>query len=283
MSEEQQKKPSKYPELIKKCRLLYRQAKLSMQETCMCWGICCGEGWYRPIADLSFRLECINYAILPKWGFVIEAEQVKEKYGTLRFYHTVREVPPLWRRILAGPFMWLGITKIEARGVEKKAADGIAHFFYTIGSRILGGSTRRQMKREVIRTAIDTYVEKLVHECEEECYKVCEYCGTSFAWTPRCETLGWISYICPECAKRGHHHYVYALTNEERTSFERTNNPKAKEILKNLGKELDEDGKPYVPPKKKSVTEGKTEKPPAPKTAKANPAKKSSTQKKASK
>ena len=274
--EEVKEQPSKYPELIKQCRLLYRQAKLSMMETCMCWGICCGEGWYEPIKELSYRLECLNYVILPKWGFVIEAEQVKEKYGTLRFYFTVREVPPLWRRVLAAPFMWLGITKVEAKGLEKKVADGIAHFFFTIGNRILSGSKRRRTRRNIIRSAIDTYVEKLVQECDEACFNVCEYCGTSFAWTPRCETLGWISYICPECAKKGHHHYRYVLTDKEKSNIQKSGSPKAKEILANLDKELDEDGKPYVAPKKKVAMVAKAEEAPKkPAKPRKAPAKKS--------
>lgn len=272
-NEEVKEQPSRYPELIKQCRLLYRQAKLSMMETCMCWGICCGEGWYVPLQDLSYRLECINYAIKPKWGFVIEAEQVKEKYGTLRFYFTVREAPSLWRRFLAAPFMWLGITKIEAKGFEKKVADGIAHFFFTIGKRILSGPKRRQDKRAVIRSAIYTYVDELVQKCDEDCYNVCEYCGTSFAWTPRCETLGWISYICPECAKKGHHHYRYVLTDKEKSNIQRSGSPKAKEILANLDKELDEDGKPYTPPPKK------VEEKPAPKPKPGRKPKKASTKK----
>lgn len=271
--EEVKEQPSKYPELIKRCRLLYRQAKLSMMETCMCWGICCGEGWYEPIKELSYRLECINYAILPKWGFVIEAEQVKEKFGTLRFYFTVREVPSLWRRVLAAPFMWLGITKVEANGLEKKVADAIAHFFFTIGNRILSGSKKWRMKKDVIRSAIDTYVEKLVQECDEACYNVCDHCGTSFAWTPRCETIGWISYICPECAKKGHHHYRYVLTDKEKANIQRSGSPKAKEILDNLGKELGEDGKPYVPTTRKVPTVAKTEEMPPPKKKPAKPRK----------
>lgn len=274
-NEEVKEPTSRYPELIKQCRLLYRQAKLSMMETCMCWGICCGEGWFVPLQDLSYRLECINYAIKSKWGFVIEAEQVKEKFGTLRFYFTVREVPSLWRRVLAAPFMWLGITKVEAKGLEKKVADGIAHFFFTIGNRILGGSKRRQSKREVIRNAIYNYVDELVRKCDDECYGVCDHCGTSFAWTPRCETLGWISYICPECAKKGHHHYRYVLTDKEKSNIQKSGSPKAKEILANLGKELDEDGKPYVAPKKKVAMVAKAEEmPKKPAKPRKSPAKK---------
>jgi hypothetical protein len=63
--------------LYKKYPKLYRQNTLSMQETCMCWGICCGDGWYDLIDKLSAKLEA--------YGFV-EAAQVKEKFGGLRFY-----------------------------------------------------------------------------------------------------------------------------------------------------------------------------------------------------
>ncbi len=35
----------------------YAQKDLGMQQTCMCWGICCGDGWYNIIEDLSRKLE----------------------------------------------------------------------------------------------------------------------------------------------------------------------------------------------------------------------------------
>lgn len=64
--------------LFKKYPKLFRQRKLSMQETCMCWGIDCGDGWYWLIDNLC------NY--ISKVDEAVEATQVKEKYGTLRFY-----------------------------------------------------------------------------------------------------------------------------------------------------------------------------------------------------
>ena len=62
--------------LFKKYPKLYRQHTLSMQETCMCWGICCGDGWFKLIDELSAKLE----------PYDIEAVQVKAKFGGLRFY-----------------------------------------------------------------------------------------------------------------------------------------------------------------------------------------------------
>jgi hypothetical protein len=46
-----------------------------MQETCMCWGFP-GDGWYDLIDRLSAKIEPLGAV----------AVQVKEKFGTLRFY-----------------------------------------------------------------------------------------------------------------------------------------------------------------------------------------------------
>jgi len=43
--------------LFKEFPKLYRQQNMSMRETCMCWGICVGDGWYHTIFDLSKKLE----------------------------------------------------------------------------------------------------------------------------------------------------------------------------------------------------------------------------------
>jgi len=59
---------------------LYEQRTWSMQETCMCWGIDTGDGWSDIIMDLSRMLE--PYAVSEG----LRAVQVKEKFGTLRFY-----------------------------------------------------------------------------------------------------------------------------------------------------------------------------------------------------
>ena len=71
---------------MEKYPLLYRKRNASMQETCMCWGICCGEGWHNLIDDLSAKIEKI-IAALPedKQGYIY-AQQVKEKWGSLSFY-----------------------------------------------------------------------------------------------------------------------------------------------------------------------------------------------------
>ena len=64
--------------------MLYSQRGGNPTETCMYWGFECGDGWYKLIDRLSAQLEEIN-AGLDK-DDRIEAAQVKEKFGGLRFY-----------------------------------------------------------------------------------------------------------------------------------------------------------------------------------------------------
>jgi len=72
--------------LFEKYPKIFRQKDLSMKETCMCWGIETGNGWYDLIDSLcgvlQFNTEHNRY---PQ----VEAVQVKEKYGTLRFYYRI--------------------------------------------------------------------------------------------------------------------------------------------------------------------------------------------------
>ena len=63
---------------------------LPMTETCMCWGFSCGDGWFNILdqlmGNIQHHLDCNN-----KNGPVVAQvtlDQVKEKFGTLRFYYT---------------------------------------------------------------------------------------------------------------------------------------------------------------------------------------------------
>ena len=68
-----------------------------MQETCMCWGFECGDGWYNILDQLmsniqhhidwnnkNFEKGYTQYKQVPQ----VTLDQVKEKFGTLRFYYT---------------------------------------------------------------------------------------------------------------------------------------------------------------------------------------------------
>ena len=78
-SELQKKLFEKYPKI-------FRQKDLSMKETCMCWGIDTGDGWYDLIDMLCDQLQ---FNTDRNHHPQVEATQVKEKYGTLRFYYGI--------------------------------------------------------------------------------------------------------------------------------------------------------------------------------------------------
>lgn len=73
---------AKYPEI-------FRGRYDDMRTTGMCWGFDCGDGWYN-IIDATCAMimnreynNKLNNVTMPP----VVATQVKEKYGTLRFYY----------------------------------------------------------------------------------------------------------------------------------------------------------------------------------------------------
>jgi hypothetical protein len=80
--------------------VLYRDRHRSMRESCMCWGFSCSNGWFQIIYDLSKKIAGHSTCTCPDWmegphqrnehcpmnGPPPVASQVKEKFGTLRFY-----------------------------------------------------------------------------------------------------------------------------------------------------------------------------------------------------
>lgn len=123
----------------------------------MCLGWECGSGWFNVLHEVSCKLEALNLIYYPKYKVRIQANQVKEKFGTLRFYFSV-----------------------------------------------ICEDVERTKEQEVIVTAMNSWAEEIVHWAEDECYKTCEECGHQIGtdWSPRCETDGWITYLCDDCAAK---------------------------------------------------------------------------------
>ena len=76
--------------LCQKYPLIFANRHQPMNETAMCWGFDCGDGWFNILDQL-----CLNIQYYIEWKnkkeTVVEqvvADQVKEKFGTLRFYYS---------------------------------------------------------------------------------------------------------------------------------------------------------------------------------------------------
>lgn len=61
------------------------------------------KGWYKLVSDLSYKLEMMNFQFYPKYNVRIVPEQIKEKFGGLRYYYTVIVEAP-WYYTFLGKF-----------------------------------------------------------------------------------------------------------------------------------------------------------------------------------
>lgn len=86
-------------EIINNHRILYKMHNAPCTETCMCWGLECGDGWLNEIDILSENLEALNLMLYPTFNVRIQADQVKEKYGTLCFYYSTVIDPPWYIKL----------------------------------------------------------------------------------------------------------------------------------------------------------------------------------------
>jgi hypothetical protein len=81
MNEELQKKlVEKYPKILK-------DHGGNPAETCMAWGMDCGDGWYDILDKCMEKLQYFcDKCSTEERTLQVVAAQIKEKYGTLRFY-----------------------------------------------------------------------------------------------------------------------------------------------------------------------------------------------------
>lgn len=75
--------------LCEKYPLIFAKRNASMTETAMCWGFEHGDGWYQIIDSLCGNIQNhIDWQEkIGKSVPQVVASQVKEKFGTLRFYY----------------------------------------------------------------------------------------------------------------------------------------------------------------------------------------------------
>jgi hypothetical protein len=146
--------------LVEKYPKLYRDYGGDIRQTCMGWGFTCKDGWYNIIDDLSFKIKEIDTKDR------VVADQVKEKFGGLRFYYHIND----YHYYQIFPWsLWLKIP-YKIRPYLTKARQ----FFY---------------KR------FDEKINDLVYEAERKSYKTCERCGCP----GQRRSGGWIRTLCDPC------------------------------------------------------------------------------------
>jgi len=85
--------PEKDAELCSRYPLIFKDRDGSAMDTCMAWGFECGDGWFDLLDTLCEEIQrhvdwkSKNLSEEEKESLQVVASQVKEKFGTLRFYY----------------------------------------------------------------------------------------------------------------------------------------------------------------------------------------------------
>ena len=171
------------------------------------WGCECSDGWYDIIHDCCKQIE-ERYAQADK-KIDFEPAQIKEKWGTLRFYYGYKDAPC---GIAAMDFIGSGISIRFAPDRESGDADSVED------------ENKRRLREDIAR---------IVRNAEERSKTTCEWCGNNETASLRTNLGGWIGTLCDPCASK----YI-EKRNQRRKELEE----KRKEIfekLKSNGEESD--------------------------------------------
>lgn len=71
--------------LYEKAPIFFRNRTLPATQTCMCWGIECGDGWYGPLEKFVTKVENVNRLLMP-YNRCIVADQIKSKWADICVY-----------------------------------------------------------------------------------------------------------------------------------------------------------------------------------------------------
>ena len=177
--------------------ILYKGRYETLRTSLIPFGFECGDGWYYPIQELSAKLEGIN-ALLRKHKVYIQAVQVKEKYGTLRFYYDVRIDLPWYKNA------W---NYIASKLTPNPKSKFVIPFMHETDEQI------------ALSRAVNEVAQEMIDGCETECSNHCEVCGTQFgSWNKdeKVETTGWIRIVCKKCAEENNWAYrPYGSADED--------------------------------------------------------------------
>lgn len=81
--------PENEQKLLAEFPNLYRNYYEDKSVTCMCWGFAHDDGWFNIIYELSHQIEDELQKKTDEFRKEFAVDQVKEKYGTLRYYTNI--------------------------------------------------------------------------------------------------------------------------------------------------------------------------------------------------
>jgi uncharacterized Zn finger protein (UPF0148 family) len=112
-----------------------------------------------------------------KYGIAIVADQVKEKFGTLRFYFSIRTV--------------------DDDGVLITDVDEDGNFKSDKLTNKLDENTH-----SIVSDYLEMVADQYIREAENMTENTCARCGIPLEQDNKVETQGWITYLCKECDEK---------------------------------------------------------------------------------
>jgi len=156
--------------LVQKYPILFQDYGGDMRQTCMHWGLACGDGWYNILETLCQKLDSIT----ANKDVKVIADQVKEKFGGLRFYYHIERDENKFDKFRS-KFWTFMIDHSWGRAYNKIMGFKQIFFKSTV---------------EKIRNAVD--------HAEGQSYKTCEDCGKP----GKRRGGGWVVTLCDKCDKK---------------------------------------------------------------------------------
>lgn len=150
---------------------LYRDYGGDMRHTCMHWGFSCGDGWFDLINDLSKKITQVEKTK----GIEVVADQVKEKFGGLRFYYH-----------MAG-YKESFICNLNYKLRTFMCSRGFYKAYWKLND----------FRKKIWRTG-EEKISDIIHDAEDMSYKICERCGKP----GKTEGGGWVSTLCNKCRNK---------------------------------------------------------------------------------
>lgn len=170
----------------------------NMQETCMCWGFDCGDGWYNILDQLMSNIQHhIDWKEKQrKWAMDYNYMAAQAKAGNFElFEETVKDLPndeykeKRLAEIVAGDFRAIPASVPQVTLDQVKEKFGTLRFYYTGGDDEISG---------------------MVSMAESMSGVTCESCGNP----GECRGGGWVHTYCKSCeTKREEERAAYMKNN----------------------------------------------------------------------
>jgi len=110
--------------LVQKYPTILKDYGGDMKKTCMHFGMECGDGWYDLLDDLLSKLDYLS----KNSGVQVITDQIKEKFGTLRFYYSTVVKTDLNLDIIVSKIVYDVVSVAEKQSAyicENTGEDGV--------------------------------------------------------------------------------------------------------------------------------------------------------------